>query len=190
MAPARFGFVDHPGDPVRLVAERLDLTVDAGKRVDQDLAALGRILGGSKSLAVALARSLVLEQLADLGQREPGVVAQPADEPEPRDVGLVVQAVGALGTGGRLEESEFLVIADGTGRQADLGGDLLDAQETGVVRRPRLGRRHPQSLSKIDVYVKVRVAVTGGRNGSARRPGSGGSRSPDRCGSRSDWPGP
>ena len=148
VAPARFGFVDHLGNPVRLVAERLDLTVDARQRVDEDLAALGGILGCPKPFAVALAGRLVLEQLADLGQREPGVVAQPADEPEPRDVGLVVQAVGALGTGGRFEEPDLLVVADGTGRQADLCGDLLDAQESGIVRRPRRGRRHPPILRK------------------------------------------
>ena len=96
-------------------------------------------------LAVALARCLVLEQLADLGKREPGVVAQAADEPQALDVGCVVQAVGALGTGGRFEEPDLLVIADGTGRQADLGGDLLDAQEAlgrgGVGVRWRGGRR-------------------------------------------------
>ena len=142
MAPARFGFVDHLGNPVRLVAERLDLAVDARQGVDEDLAALGGVLGCPKPFAVAFAGCLVLEQLADLGQREPGVVAQPADEPEPRDIGLVVQAVGALGTGGRLEEPDLLVVADGTGRQADLCGDLLDAQEPGIVRRPRRGRRH------------------------------------------------
>ena len=38
------------------------------------------IAGLAEALAVALARGVVLEQLADLGEREPGVVAQAADE--------------------------------------------------------------------------------------------------------------
>ena len=157
-------------DADRLVPERVDLTIDARQRVDQDRAALGGVLGRLKPFAVALAGGLVLEQLADLGQREPGVVAQAADEPEPGDVRLVVQAVGALGTGGRFEEPDLLVVADGTGRQADLCGDLLDAQESGIVRRPGLGRRHLLFYAKVDVYVKVRRATGLECGGGGARP--------------------
>ncbi len=82
------------------------------------------------------ARLLVLEQLADLGQREPRVVAQPADEAEPLQVLGVVQAVGALGAGGRGEQPDLLVVADRPRRETGLGGDLLDAQEA---RRRRCG---------------------------------------------------
>ena len=41
----------------------------------------------------------------------------------------VVQAVGALGAGGRGEQPQLLVVADGPRRQAGVGGDLLDAEE-------------------------------------------------------------
>ena len=93
-------------------------------------ASLGRVGRVGQALAVALARRLVLEQLADLGEREPGVVAQALDEPQPLEVGRVVQAVVAVGARGRLEQPDLLVVADRAGRQADLGRDLLDPEES------------------------------------------------------------
>ena len=44
----------------------------------------------------------------------------------------VVQAVRALRSGRRLEQPDLLVVADRPGRQAGLGGDLLDLEEGGV----------------------------------------------------------
>ena len=85
--------------------------------------------GRAEALAVALARGLVLQQLADLGEREPGVVAQAPDEPQALEIGRVVEAVGAIRPGGRLQQADLLVVADRPGRQAGLGGDFLDAQQ-------------------------------------------------------------
>ena len=119
----------------RLRLERLDLALDplAWRR-----SRIARRSAGSpvvaEALAVALAGGLVLEQLADLGQREPGVVAQAADEAQALEVGGVVQAVVAVRPGGGLEQADLLVVADRPGRQAGLGGDLLDPQEGGVRR--------------------------------------------------------
>ena len=89
---------------------------------------------------------LVLEQLADLGEREPGVVAQAADEPQAVEVLAVVQAVGAVRPGGGREQPQLLVVADRAWRQAGLRGDLLDAQEVGRGGgvEGRIG--HPSSL--------------------------------------------
>ena len=82
-----------------------------------------------ETLAVAFARGLVLEQLADLGEREAGVVAEALDEAQPFEVAGVEEAVVAVGSGGRLQQPELLVVADRAGRQADFGRDLLDAEE-------------------------------------------------------------
>ena len=97
VAAPRLGLLDHRREAVRLVAEVLDLAIDAVHRVDEDGAALGGILGCAEPFAVALAGGLVLEQLADLREREPGVVAEAADEPKPLEVRGVVKAVVALG---------------------------------------------------------------------------------------------
>ena len=143
VAAPGLGLVDHRREAIGLVTEVLDLAVDAVEGIDEDRPPLAGIRGGAEAFAVAFARRFVLEQLADLGEGEAGVVAQAPDETQPLDVRLVVEAVGALGAGGGLQEPDFLVIADGPWRQADLGGDLLDAQESGIVRRQgRLGRRH------------------------------------------------
>ena len=64
--------------------------------------ALDRIGGLAQPFAVALAGGLVLEQLADLGEREPGVVAKAADELESVEVRGVVEAVVAIGASRRL----------------------------------------------------------------------------------------
>ena len=91
-----------------------------------------RVAGRAEALAVALAGGLVLEQLADLGEAEPGVVAQLLDEPQSLEVGRVEQAVRAVAAGGRLEQAELFVVADRAGRQAGLGRDLLDPEEAFV----------------------------------------------------------
>ena len=82
-----------------------------------------------KRSRLRVAGRLVLEQLADLGEAEAGVVAEALDEPQPLDVVLVVQAVVAVGSGGRLEQPELLVVADRPGRQAERRRDLLDPQQ-------------------------------------------------------------
>ena len=95
---------------------------------DQGAALLG-ILGGLQAFAIALAGELVFEELADLCQREPGVVTQALDEPQALEVARVVQAIRAIRPSGRLEQADLLVVADRPGRQAGLGGDFLDAQQ-------------------------------------------------------------
>ncbi len=80
--------------------EGLDLALGTLAGIDEDGATLGRISGRPEPLAVALAGGLVLEQLADLGQREAGVVAQAADEAQAVEVGGVVQAIVAVRSGG------------------------------------------------------------------------------------------
>ena len=72
--------VDHRREPGGLGLEDLDLAVDPLPSVEQERAPLVRIAGLPEPLAVALARGLVLEQLADLREREARVVAQAADE--------------------------------------------------------------------------------------------------------------
>ena len=76
---------------------------------------------------------LVLQQLADLSEREPRVVAEVADELKAGEVRGVVEPIVAVGPGGRLEQADLLVIADRPRRQAGLGRDLVDPKE------PRLG---------------------------------------------------
>ena len=80
---------------------------------------------------------LVFEELADLGEREAGHVAQLADVADSLHVRRVVQAVVAVGAGGRLEKADLLVIPHGSGRGTGLGCDLLDSQEGRTVRRLR-----------------------------------------------------
>ena len=97
-----------------LRAQGRDLAVDRGRWLSRTIA---RRSAGSCGRSEAAARlrvraCLVLEQLADLREREAGVVAQPADEPQALEVLGVVQAVGALGAGGRGEQPELLVVAD------------------------------------------------------------------------------
>jgi len=129
------GGFDHRGQAGGLALERLDLAVHPIDRVHEDRASLVGVAGRAEALAVALAGRLVLEELADLGEAEPGVVAQAADVAQPLEVGLVVEAVVALGSGSGLEEPALLVIADGSGRQARLGGDLVDPKEARGVGR-------------------------------------------------------
>ena len=136
-----------------------DLAVDRVEGVGEDRAALGGVVRSSGSGARLRARAcLVLEQLADLREREPGVVAQAADEPQALEVLGVVQAVGALGAGGGGEQPQLLVVADRARRQAGVGGDLLDAEEAlwagGGGGGDGVG--HPSSLRNLTVHVKVR----------------------------------
>ena len=96
---------------------------------------------------------------ADLGEAEPGVVAEVLDEPQPLDVVVVVEAVVAVAPGGRREEADLLVVADRPGRQAERRGDLLDPQQA-LGRSGRGGvvevAHGPISLPDLTVYVKVR----------------------------------
>ena len=92
------------GEAYGLRLEGLDLALDALARVEDERPPLGGIMGGAEALPIALAGGLVLEQLADLGEREPSLVAQLLDGAEALEIGRVVQAVRAVGSGRRLEE--------------------------------------------------------------------------------------
>ena len=121
--------LEHRPQAASASCEGRDLAVDAVARVLEERAPLGGVAGRPEALAIALAGGLVLEQLADLGQAEPGVVAQLLDEAQALQVGGVEEAVRAVGAGGRLEQPDLLVVADRPGRQAGLGRDLLDPEE-------------------------------------------------------------
>ena len=68
--------LDHRGEAGGLGLEDLDLVLDPRAGFEDERAPLVGVAGLAEALAVALARRLVLEQLADLGEREPGVVAE------------------------------------------------------------------------------------------------------------------
>ena len=100
---------------------------------------------------------LVLEQLADLREREAGDVAQFVDVADALQVRGVVEAVVALGSGRRTQEADLLVVADRPRRQADLRGHLLDAERR-VAGRPRARGRLVVTVRwcpYLTVYVKV-----------------------------------
>ena len=153
--------VDHRLEPLDLALDRADLAVDPVERVLQDRAPFAGVAGLAEGRPVARARRLVLEQLADLGEREPGVVAQAADEPQALEVLGVVQAVGALRARGGGEEPQLLVVADRARRQAGVGGDLLDPEQAARRRHPGWGWSGRggscPSLPNLTVHVKVRV---------------------------------
>ena len=115
---------------------------------------------------VARTRLLILEQLADLGQREPGVVTKTADETQPVKILGVVESVGALGPRGGGEQVQLLVVPDGTRREPGLGRDLVDPEQapprapapTGRVRRYR---SRIQSKPDLAVYVNVDTGRSG-----------------------------
>ena len=125
------GLGHHRLESVDLVAQGDDLAVDALEGVGEDPAALDGVLGRPEPVAVPLAGRLVLEELADVREGEPGVVAQAADEPQALEVLGVVEAVGALGAGGGGEEADLLVVADRSRGQAGVLRDLLDPEESG-----------------------------------------------------------
>ena len=89
-----------------------DLAVDPVERVVDERPPLDRVRRRAEPLAVAGPCDLVLEELADLGQAEPGVVAEALDEPQSLEIVGVVEPVRALGAGRRLEQPELLVVAD------------------------------------------------------------------------------
>ncbi len=120
---------DHRAQPLDLLTEGRDLSVDALDRIAEDRLPLAGIGGGSELDPVARTDRLVLEQLADLRQREAGIVTQPANEPQTIEVLGVVQPVGALGPGSGLEQAELLVVADRPWREAGLGGHLVDLEQ-------------------------------------------------------------
>ena len=118
----------------------------------------------------ALAGRLVLEQLGDLAEREAGVVAKPLDEFEPLDVGFVVEAVVAFGPGRGLEQAQLFVIANGSGRQPDLRGRLLDAEQTGLgADGVPFSTVIAACYRNLAVYVKVRVCWTASQTRAGRR---------------------
>ena len=88
--------VDHRRQPRDLLPQAVDLAIHLGHRGQQELTPLGRVLRGPEAGTDARARRLVLEQLPDLREREPGVVAEALDEAETPEVLRVVEAIGAL----------------------------------------------------------------------------------------------
>src|SRR5450759_4661774 len=129
---------DHGPKARRLVLERADLAIDALEQAAQDGLPLLHVAGRAEALCIPDTGSFVLQEEADLREREPGVVAQLADEPQPLEVARVVEPVVALRARSRPEEAELLVVSDRARSQAGLGGDLLDAEE--ALSR-RVGRR-------------------------------------------------
>ena len=95
MAPACFELADHRFQPGDLPAQAGELLIDTGEAPVEDAAPLHRVVGRVELLAGQPAGSLVLEKPADLGDREPGVVAEALDEAEPVDVELVEEPVVA-----------------------------------------------------------------------------------------------
>ena len=133
VAASGAGVLDHRVEAGALRLERGDLTIDAGHGVAKQGSSLGLVTGRAEAQPVALAGRLVLEQLADLGQREAGVVAQAADEPQALEVGRVEQPIRPIGARGGLQEPDLFVVTDRAGRQAGLGGDVLDPQQSSPV---------------------------------------------------------
>ena len=131
MGPPVPGLGDHGLEPLDLAPQAVTWWSTRARASTTIVAALRGVVRGAEPVAVPGAGLLVLEQLADLREREAGVVAQPADEPEPLEVLGVVQAIVALGAGGGCEEAELLVVADRPRREPGLGGDLLDPEESG-----------------------------------------------------------
>src|SRR5882757_709986 len=80
MACSPVCLLDHLGESLSFRFEDLDLAVDSFARVDDQRALFGRVASLPVALPIAFPRRVVLEQLADLGQREPGVIAQAPDE--------------------------------------------------------------------------------------------------------------
>jgi hypothetical protein len=87
------GLLDHAGKSIHLRAQRRDLALDPGEGVVDDRSPLGGILRRPEPVPVPRSGFVVLEELADLGEAEPGVVAKALDEPEPLEIILVVEAV-------------------------------------------------------------------------------------------------
>src|SRR6476660_4715613 len=128
MAAAVSRLREHLGQTSGRGLEDVDLSIDPGTRIEDQRTTLVRVATRAESFAVPLANRLILQQTPDLGKREPRVIAQTLDEAEAFEIGVVEQAVGAVRAGGRLEESDLLVIADRAGGQARLGCDLLDLE--------------------------------------------------------------
>ena len=137
---AVFGVGQHPVESVALGPEGVDLPNRAVARIDQQGTALARVSGGPKTLSIALADRLVLQQLPDLEEAETGVVAELLDEPQALQVARVEQAVGPVRAARRLQQAELLVVTDGPGGKAGLSRDFLDAAKAGG----RIG--HPPML--------------------------------------------
>jgi glyoxylase-like metal-dependent hydrolase (beta-lactamase superfamily II) len=132
--------------------------IDPRRRFLEDGPSFVRIVRRPEANAVPRPGVLVLEELSDLGEAEPGVVAQALDEPEALEVVGVIQPIGPLRTGRRLQEPELLVVTDRACGEADLRADLLDAQES--LAWFGGNECHALSLANLAVYVKVRVGGT------------------------------
>ncbi len=76
VAPTGASVLDHRVEAGSLGFERGDLAIDASAGVMDQGPAFGLVARGAEALSIALAGRLILEQLADLGEREAGVVAE------------------------------------------------------------------------------------------------------------------
>ena len=137
--PARSRLFDHGCEAGRFRFDDLDLAVGARAGIDEKSSPLRRIPGLAQELTISFPGYLVLEQLADLGEREAGVVAKAANEQQALEIGLVVEPVVPVRPRGRLQQADLLVVADRAGREPGLGCDLVDTEE----RRDRLGLCKP-----------------------------------------------
>ena len=131
---------EHRVESVTFGLQERDLALGPIPRLDDERAPLVWIVGRAEAVAVTLAGNLVLQQLTNLGEAEARIVTQASNESQTLQVRCVVQPIGAIRAGRRLQQPEFFVVADGPSRQAGLGGDFLDAQESGG----RIG--HPPML--------------------------------------------
>jgi len=145
------GFGDHHVEANDPGAQGCDPPVNRCKRLGHDPQSLCRIAGSAELLTVALPGPLLLEESADLGQREAGVIAQPSDEAESLEVVGIVEAVGTLRPGRGGEEPQLLVVADGPRGEAGLMGDLPDAEQGSVSG----GIGHDSNLANLAACVKV-----------------------------------
>src|SRR5664280_452235 len=127
--PTAAGLVHHGLESTDLALEGLDLALEAGDALALDPPALGRIGGGMERGVASLPRRLSLENLGNLREREARIVAQTLDEAQSLQVGLVEEAIVALGSRGRPKQSDLFVVAHGSGSQPDLGRGFVDVQE-------------------------------------------------------------
>ena len=118
VVPAGAGVMDHGVEAATFGFQGRDLSIDSDDGVAEQGASLGVVPGGPQAHPVPFPGGLVLEQLADLGKGEPGVVAQGADEAQALEIRGVEQPIRAIRSGGGLEQADLLVIADRAARQA------------------------------------------------------------------------
>lgn len=118
-------FVPKGDELLAEVGERVQLGINHDQLlVDQ----LAQVAAGLLALAAQG------QKLTDFLQREPDG-ARLADEGQPLAVGIAVQAVAGLGAPRCGQQADVLVVADGLGVDAELGGEFANAQRAMGVGR-------------------------------------------------------